>query len=78
MTKVLQSRNFMDSPRSEATDLGGGIYRTILGYDEKILMAKVWFDKGAVGDVHTHTHSQVTYILSVSYTHLTLPTICSV
>ena len=64
MTKVLQSRNFMESPRSEATDLGGGIYRTILGHDDKILMAKVWFDKGAVGDVHTHVHSQVTYILS--------------
>ena len=64
MTALIQSHLFMDSPRSQAEDLGGGIYRTLLGYDDKILMAKVWFDQGAIGAVHTHPHSQVTYILS--------------
>ena len=64
MTTMVQSRLFMDSPRSEAKDLGGGIYRTLLGYDDKILMAKIWFEKNAIGAIHSHPHSQVTYILS--------------
>ncbi len=64
MSVLVQSPLFMNSPRSEAEDLGGGIYRTLLGYDDKILMAKVWFDEGAVGAVHAHHHSQVSYVIS--------------
>ncbi|WP_340693815.1 cupin domain-containing protein [Hyphomonas sp.] len=54
----------MSSPRDEAESIGGGVYRTLLGYDDKILMAKVWFDGDAVGDVHHHHHSQVSYVVS--------------
>lgn len=64
MTVVVQSELFLNSPRSEAEDLGDGIYRTLLGYDDKILMAKVWFEQGAVGTVHQHHHSQVSYVVS--------------
>lgn len=64
MSVLVQSPLFMDSPRSEAEDLGGGIHRRLLGYDDKILMAKVWFDEGAVGAVHAHHHSQVSYVIS--------------
>lgn len=64
MTTMVQSKRFMDSPRDEAEDIGGGIYRTLLGYDDHVMMAKVWFDEAAVGAVHSHTHSQVTYVLS--------------
>ncbi len=64
MTAILQSPEFMESPPESATDLGGGIRRTLLGHDDKILMAKVWFEKGAVGEVHTHPHSQVSYVIS--------------
>lgn len=64
MTSMVQSQLFMNSPRAEAEDLGNGMHRTLLGYDEKILMAKIWFDKGAVGEVHAHHHSQVSYVVS--------------
>lgn len=64
MAALVQSQLFMGSPRSEAEDLGDGIHRTLLGYDDQILMAKVWFDQGAVGTVHAHQHSQVSYVLS--------------
>jgi len=63
MSTLVQSQLFMNSPRSEAEDIGDGIHRTLLGYDNKILMAKVWFDKGAVGQVHKHHHSQVAYVI---------------
>ncbi|MBU2676531.1 MAG: cupin domain-containing protein [Gammaproteobacteria bacterium] len=41
-----------------------GMFRQILGHDDSILMARVEFDKGAVGEVHAHTHAQVAYVVS--------------
>ena len=43
-------------------DLGNGIQRKVFGYDEKVMLAKIRFDKGAVGSLHEHHHSQVTYV----------------
>ena len=65
MSTLVQSELFfLDSPRGEAEAIGEGLYRTLLGFDDKLMMAKVWFDKGAVGEVHAHHHSQVTYVVS--------------
>ncbi|MCI5044323.1 MAG: cupin domain-containing protein, partial [Aquisalinus sp.] len=41
-----------------------GIKRQILGYNEHVMMVRVWFDSGAVGSMHTHHHSQVSYVES--------------
>lgn len=41
-----------------------GIQRQIMGYDSKLMIVKVKFDKGAVGTQHTHPHSQATYVAS--------------
>ena len=45
-------------------DLGGGVKRQILGYDGQLMMVKVQFEKGAVGTMHEHHHSQATYVVS--------------
>lgn len=50
-----------DTPRE---DLGGGISRQILGYGPEIMIVRVWFEEGSVGDVHSHPHSQSVYIES--------------
>lgn len=42
-------------------DLGGGVSRKFLGYDNQIMMVKVKFDKGAIGSPHQHFHTQATY-----------------
>lgn len=42
-------------------DMGDGVSRQIMGWDEKIMMVKVKFEKGAVGTPHQHIHSQTTY-----------------
>lgn len=39
-----------------------GVRRKILGYDKNIMMVKVEFQKGAVGYVHKHPHTQVSYV----------------
>ena len=45
-------------------DLGNGIQRQMLGYDDKIMLVKVKFEAGAIGAMHQHHHSQVTYVES--------------
>jgi unsaturated pyranuronate lyase len=45
-------------------DLGQGVSRQICGYDEKIMLVKVKFEAGAIGPLHHHPHSQVTYVAS--------------
>ena len=42
-------------------ELGGGVSRKMLGYDNQIMMVLVKFEKGAVGSAHSHFHTQATY-----------------
>ena len=53
---------FGDQTPSES--VGEGLTRQLCGYDDSILMARVEFEAGAVGDLHSHTHSQVSYVQS--------------
>ena len=43
---------------------GPGIKRQIMAYDGQLMMVKVHFEKGAVGTMHAHYHSQATYVAS--------------
>ena len=58
------SNIFIEDNNVEWENAGEGVRRKVLGYDEKIMMVKVEFQKGAIGYVHKHVHSQVTYVLS--------------
>jgi quercetin dioxygenase-like cupin family protein len=42
-------------------NLGGGVSRQILGYNQDLMMVKVIFEKDAIGYVHQHPHTQTTY-----------------
>ena len=44
-------------------DLGNGIKRKVLAYHENLMMVEVFFEKGAVGEIHSHPHEQITYVL---------------
>jgi quercetin dioxygenase-like cupin family protein len=52
---------FFTSKEMKWEDLGGGVQRQFLGYDNQIMMVKVKFEKGAVGSTHEHFHTQSTY-----------------
>lgn len=45
-------------------ELGGGVSRKFLGYDNQIMMVKVKFEEGAKGAPHKHFHTQATYCVS--------------
>ena len=47
----------------EKTELGGGVSRKILSYNDELMSVEVTFDKGAVGAEHTHPHVQISYVL---------------
>ena len=51
----------------EWEELGGGVSRKFLGYDNQIMMVSVKFDKGALGSPHQHFHTQATYVVSVKF-----------
>jgi quercetin dioxygenase-like cupin family protein len=43
--------------------MGPGIRRKILGYQENLMLVKVFFDEGSIAERHKHPHQQVGYIL---------------
>ncbi len=61
---MLASEAFLLADSVLKEDMGGGIVRQILGFDASIMMVRVEFREGAVGAVHSHTHSQVAYVES--------------
>ncbi|MGI9221449.1 MAG: cupin domain-containing protein [Woeseiaceae bacterium] len=58
------SEAFMLGATTQVEDLGGGIKRQIFGFNDSIMMVKVEFEAGAVGDVHSHPHAQASYVES--------------
>ena len=47
---------------SKWEDLGSGISRQFVGYSAQQMMVKVKFEKDAIGALHRHFHSQITYV----------------
>ena len=62
-----QSANFIFEAETPWEDAGGGVVRQILGYNDNIMMVKVKFKKGQEGSMHSHPHSQVTYVASSKF-----------
>jgi quercetin dioxygenase-like cupin family protein len=46
----------------EWTELGDGIKRKVMAYDAGMMIVKVAFEAGAVGDMHQHPHTQTSYV----------------
>ena len=66
-TMTQQSDNFIFEAETDWHDAGGGVVRQILGYNDNIMMVKVKFKKGQVGEMHSHPHMQVTYVASGAF-----------
>ena len=50
-------------------ELGGGMRRRILAYNEDIMTVEVGFDEGGIGKDHSHPHAQITYVLSGEFSY---------
>ncbi|MBC9795919.1 cupin domain-containing protein [Sinomicrobium weinanense] len=58
------SEGFFISAETPWERVDEGIERQFVGYDDRMMMVKVKFEKGAVGYIHHHYHSQATYVAS--------------
>lgn len=58
---------FFNTRQLDWEELGGGVSRQIMGYDDKIMLVKVKFDKDAVGKPHQHFHSQTSYVTAGTF-----------
>lgn len=54
---------FVKNEDVSLTELGGGVSRKVLAYDDNMMSVEVRFEKGAIGAMHTHPHTQISYVL---------------
>lgn len=54
---------FVKNSEIKLDNLGNGVSRKILAYDKNMMSVEVRFEKGAVGAMHTHPHTQISYVL---------------
>ncbi len=64
MQEIKPSDIFLQGDQIEWEEVAPGMKRQIMGFDDKIMLVKVRFEKGGIGQLHEHYHSQVTYVES--------------
>jgi quercetin dioxygenase-like cupin family protein len=60
---ITMGMKFLDSNAIPTEDLGNGVNRQILGFDDKIMLVRVNFKVNSIGVLHSHIHSQTTFVL---------------
>lgn len=45
-------------------EVAPGMKRKIMSYDERLMVVKVSFEKGAIGVLHQHYHTQISHVES--------------
>ncbi len=61
------SNKFIHTRELKWESPANGVERQILGYDPQLMVVKIKFQKGAIGEPHLHPHSQSTYVASGSF-----------
>lgn len=49
---------------AEAQQAGQGVTRRVLAYNDGLMCVENTFEEGAVGSLHSHPHTQITYVVS--------------
>lgn len=60
--KKLQGAKFFKERENEWEEAEEGITRKITGYNSQMMMVKMKFEKGTIGYVHDHFHTQASYV----------------
>lgn len=50
-------------------DLGGGNTRRVLAWNDELMAVEVGFEAGSEGVLHSHPHTQCSYVLSGRFTY---------
>ncbi|RQO80191.1 cupin domain-containing protein [Pedobacter sp. KBW01] len=65
--KDLTNKALISDSDIDWEDLGAGVKRKIMAYDEHLMLVKVSFEQGAIGSVHNHPHLQMSYVAKGSF-----------
>ena len=51
----------------ERTPDPGEVYRKVMAYNDNLMVVKVKFKAGSCGNMHSHPHCQITYVVSGTF-----------
>lgn len=64
MSTTQEEKVFIENREIPWEPVAEGVKRKIMAFDEKLMLVKVEFEKGGVGELHRHHHSQITHVES--------------
>ncbi len=59
---LIQQAAFVTDESLEWETVAPGMKRKIMAYDSRVMVVKVAFEKGAIGTLHHHYHTQIGYV----------------
>ena len=63
----IKSVPFVKDESIEWENVAPGMNRKIMSYDDRVMLVKVSFTEGAIGALHSHYHTQISYVDSGSF-----------
>lgn len=60
----MEIQNYFMNSDIPAKEVGEGVTRKVLAHNDNLMVCELFFQKGAIGALHSHEHEQCTYIIS--------------
>jgi quercetin dioxygenase-like cupin family protein len=67
MSTTQEDKVFIENREIPWEQVAEGVKRKIMAFDEKLMLVKVEFEKGGIGVLHRHHHSQITHVESGTF-----------
>ena len=55
---------YVENDHVAIENIDRGVSRKVMAFDDQLMMAKVFFESGSIGEIHQHIHSQISHIES--------------
>ena len=65
--KMYKNRTMLPHEEAALEQAGEGVIRRVLAYSDDAMCVENTFETGAVGALHSHPHTQITYVVSGRY-----------
>ena len=67
MSNSRKDQRWVSNQEVELQPCGPGVCRKILAYTDELMCVENHFEKGGVGALHSHPHTQITYVVSGAF-----------
>jgi len=65
--EIKTTEAFVTDSSKEWEEVAPGMRRKIMSYDNRVMLVKVEFEEGAIGALHNHYHTQISYVENGSF-----------